>query len=61
MSNDGDCAVDRFSGIFDRRVYPDGYLDRLREEWERKPPRGTDAPLTPPPPPHAPRGGAASA
>lgn len=27
--------VDRFSGAFDRSVYPEGYLDRLRDEWER--------------------------
>lgn len=28
-------VVDRFAGIFDRGVYPDGYLQRLRDEWER--------------------------
>jgi hypothetical protein len=27
--------VDRFAGIFDERVYPDGYLQRLRDEWGR--------------------------
>jgi hypothetical protein len=27
--------VDRFAGVFDRSVYPDGYLQRLRDEWER--------------------------
>lgn len=28
-------VVDRFAGVFDRSVYPDGYLQRLRDEWER--------------------------
>ena len=27
--------VDRFAGIFGRDVYPDGYLQRLRDEWQR--------------------------
>jgi bifunctional DNA-binding transcriptional regulator/antitoxin component of YhaV-PrlF toxin-antitoxin module len=27
--------VDRFAGVFDRRVYPEGYLQRLRDEWDR--------------------------
>lgn len=27
--------VDRFAGTFDRSVYPDDYLQRLRDEWER--------------------------
>ena len=27
--------VDRYAGAFDRSVYPDGYLQRLRDEWER--------------------------
>jgi bifunctional DNA-binding transcriptional regulator/antitoxin component of YhaV-PrlF toxin-antitoxin module len=26
--------VSLFAGMFDREVYPDGYLDRLRDEWE---------------------------
>jgi bifunctional DNA-binding transcriptional regulator/antitoxin component of YhaV-PrlF toxin-antitoxin module len=30
-----DSLVDRFAGVFDRSVYPDGYLQRLRDEWER--------------------------
>jgi bifunctional DNA-binding transcriptional regulator/antitoxin component of YhaV-PrlF toxin-antitoxin module len=30
-----DSLVDRFAGVFDHRVYPDGYLQRLRDEWER--------------------------
>jgi bifunctional DNA-binding transcriptional regulator/antitoxin component of YhaV-PrlF toxin-antitoxin module len=30
-----DSIVDRFAGVFDRSVYPDGYLQRLRDEWER--------------------------
>jgi bifunctional DNA-binding transcriptional regulator/antitoxin component of YhaV-PrlF toxin-antitoxin module len=28
-------VVDRFAGVFDAQVYPDGYLDRLRDEWAR--------------------------
>jgi hypothetical protein len=28
-------VVDRFAGIFDSSVYPDGYLQELRDEWER--------------------------
>jgi len=28
-------VTERFAGVFDRSVYPDGYLDRLRDEWER--------------------------
>jgi bifunctional DNA-binding transcriptional regulator/antitoxin component of YhaV-PrlF toxin-antitoxin module len=28
-------VVDRYAGVFDRHVYPDGYLQRLRDEWER--------------------------
>lgn len=28
-------VVDRYAGVFDRCVYPDGYLQRLRDEWER--------------------------
>jgi bifunctional DNA-binding transcriptional regulator/antitoxin component of YhaV-PrlF toxin-antitoxin module len=28
-------VVDRFAGIFDSKVYPDGYLERLRDEWQR--------------------------
>ena len=27
--------VERFAGTFDRSVYPDDYLRRLRDEWER--------------------------
>lgn len=27
--------VDCHAGTFDRSVYPDGYLQRLRDEWER--------------------------
>jgi bifunctional DNA-binding transcriptional regulator/antitoxin component of YhaV-PrlF toxin-antitoxin module len=27
--------VDRFAGVFDDSVYPRGYLERLRDEWER--------------------------
>jgi len=27
--------VERFAGTFDSSVYPDGYLQRLRDEWER--------------------------
>jgi bifunctional DNA-binding transcriptional regulator/antitoxin component of YhaV-PrlF toxin-antitoxin module len=27
--------VERFAGTFDRSVYPDDYLQRLRDEWER--------------------------
>jgi bifunctional DNA-binding transcriptional regulator/antitoxin component of YhaV-PrlF toxin-antitoxin module len=25
--------VDKFAGIFDATVYPEGYLDDLRREW----------------------------
>ena len=25
--------VDKYAGIFDATVYPDGYLDELRREW----------------------------
>jgi hypothetical protein len=25
--------VAEFAGIFDKTVYPDGYLDQLRHEW----------------------------
>ena len=25
--------VDKYAGIFDATVYPDGYLDDLRREW----------------------------
>lgn len=25
--------VQEFAGIFDRTVYPEGYLDELRREW----------------------------
>ena len=27
--------ADRFAGVFDRSVYPDGYLQQLRDEWEQ--------------------------
>lgn len=27
--------VDRFAGVFDKQVYPDDYLQRLRDEWDR--------------------------
>jgi hypothetical protein len=27
--------VERFAGTFDSSVYPDDYLQRLRDEWER--------------------------
>lgn len=27
--------VERFAGVFDSSVYPDGYLQGLRDEWER--------------------------
>lgn len=27
--------IDRFAGTFDRSVYPDGYLQGLRDEWDR--------------------------
>ena len=26
-------VVDEFAGIFDASVYPEGYLERLRDEW----------------------------
>lgn len=26
--------VSRFAGVFDSEVYPEGYLDTLRGEWE---------------------------
>lgn len=25
--------VEEFAGVFDKAVYPDGYLDDLRDEW----------------------------
>jgi bifunctional DNA-binding transcriptional regulator/antitoxin component of YhaV-PrlF toxin-antitoxin module len=28
-------AVERFAGVFDDSVYPSGYLEGLRDEWER--------------------------
>jgi bifunctional DNA-binding transcriptional regulator/antitoxin component of YhaV-PrlF toxin-antitoxin module len=28
-------VVERFAGTFDRSVFPDDYLQRLRDEWER--------------------------
>jgi bifunctional DNA-binding transcriptional regulator/antitoxin component of YhaV-PrlF toxin-antitoxin module len=28
-----DELVEEFAGIFDRTVYPDGYLEDLRREW----------------------------
>ena len=28
-----DDLIAEFAGIFDRTVYPDGYLDKLRDEW----------------------------
>jgi hypothetical protein len=28
-------VVERFAGTFDRSVYPNDYLQRLRDEWER--------------------------
>lgn len=30
-----DSLVERFAGTFDRSVYPDDYLQRLRDEWDR--------------------------
>lgn len=29
-----DDLVTQFAGMFDREVYPDDYLERLRDEWE---------------------------
>lgn len=26
-------AIAEFAGVFDAKVYPDGYLDQLRREW----------------------------
>jgi len=28
-----DALVDRFAGIFDQRVYPEGYLEDVRAAW----------------------------
>jgi len=35
VKTDMDAVVDRYAGRYDSSVYPPGYLEDLRREWER--------------------------
>jgi bifunctional DNA-binding transcriptional regulator/antitoxin component of YhaV-PrlF toxin-antitoxin module len=33
VKTDADAVIERYAGVFDDSVYPEGYLERQRAEW----------------------------